>query len=258
MPNERPTSSVSDPHEGDLESAPAEHAAKPVDPFRKQLDSQPREMGKPGQSGFFRPQLEDGRYSLRNVPAESVHVRSSSVPSPVPPAAAAAPARGAPAALHSSVPGHAALGQAVPGQAVPGHAVPDNLAQSDRLASFGVSEAELEVPPTLQAAAERWRVTGVSPVPAHASSRHARAMQRAMLLALMQRFKAGSPTEPSGELPIVPLPLPPALSQRAAWLFRAGWHADPVEFDSCLALLDIRDSPEVKQAILALIAAHSS
>jgi hypothetical protein len=203
MSAERRTPSAPDPASAEDDAAHVEHPAKPVDPFRKQLDSQPREMSRPGQSGFFRPQLEDGRYSLRDVPVESVQVRgSTSSTPPAPSTAPAAPPR----------------------------------------AQERPAEELIVIPPTLRDAAERWRRTGSFPLPAQASSRHARAWQRAMLAALMR-----ARTEE----------WPATLIQRAAWLFRGGWDSDPVEFDSCLALLDLPNTPQIRAAMLALISAHN-
>lgn len=95
----------------------------------------------------------------------------------------------------------------------------------------------LEIPGSVADAAEKWLVTGALDLPATVTARHARAVQRAQLLALLDRRGAAQ--------------LPLGFQQRAQWLFRKGWERDIQELDDCLTILQIPADKAGRQALVA-------
>jgi hypothetical protein len=74
------------------------------------------------------------------------------------------------------------------------------------------------IPPLLRRQAEDWQRTGSLTLPNTVSSRHARALQRALLLSMLQATEFSH--------------LPEGIAQRAAWMFREGWGQGKKERDA--------------------------
>lgn len=100
------------------------------------------------------------------------------------------------------------------------------------------------IPPLLRRQAEEWKQTGSLSLPSTVSSRHARALQRALLLSLLQ----------SGEFSL----LPEGIAQRAAWMFREGWGEGRKQRDAddlCF-VLGLAAGPSARSAVIAAAQAH--
>lgn len=94
------------------------------------------------------------------------------------------------------------------------------------------------VPPLLRRLADEWRQTGTLRLPETSSPRHARALQRALLLGMIQGNDYAS--------------LPEGLQQRAAWMFREGWGQGKKERDAddlCF-VLGLPQGPESRDAVI--------
>lgn len=235
MAPERRSPQVSD---GPDEDSP-EHLAKPVDPFRAQLDSQPRDLARPGQSGFFKPEAKVGRYSMRDIPAEEVVVRPQ-LSTPIPTATRSTPAPMAPRATPTPA---ASEARATPARAKPERQTP-TVANDAPRARLSSEVPRFDIPPTLRAAAQKWCETGNLPVGPDASSGRARALQRATLIALLQDAPSSI--------------WPHTMQERAQWLFRDGWDDAPLELDACLTLLDLPGDDVTKLQLRRLLRARLS
>ncbi len=103
--------------------------------------------------------------------------------------------------------------------------------------------------PHVRRQANDWAETGSLSIPGCSSPRHARALQRALLLALL--------TEPGWDS------LPQGLRQRAGWLFNEGWESNSSEgrafreIDDLATMLSLDASPQsratLSRAVLAVI-----
>lgn len=91
---------------------------------------------------------------------------------------------------------------------------------------------------TLRRQADTWLLSGSLELPTTASPRHARAKQRALLVALLM--------EPGFDN------LPLGLQQRASWLLRPGWGVGMGERDveDCLTCLGIEATPDTRRHLV--------
>lgn len=100
------------------------------------------------------------------------------------------------------------------------------------------------IPPLLRRQAEEWRRTGSLTLPATVSSRHARALQRALLLSMLQSDGYDF--------------LPEGIAQRAAWMFREGWGEGRKQRDAddlCF-VLGLSSGPSARAAVIAAASAQ--
>ena len=77
---------------------------------------------------------------------------------------------------------------------------------------------QILIPAPLKGSAKSWLLTGSLQLPDTVSARHARALQRALLLSLLLDYGFSE--------------LPEGLKRRAAWLFRDGWADGSAELDA--------------------------
>lgn len=100
------------------------------------------------------------------------------------------------------------------------------------------------IPPLLRRQAEDWQKTGSLTLPNTVSSRHARALQRALLLAMLQ----------STEFAL----LPEGIAQRAAWMFREGWGEGKKarDADDLCFVLGLSAGPSARHAVIAAATVH--
>lgn len=100
------------------------------------------------------------------------------------------------------------------------------------------------IPPLLRRQAEEWKQSGSLSLPRTVSSRHARALQRALLLSMLQ----------SNDFSL----LPEGIAQRAAWMFREGWGEGKKQRDAddlCF-VLGLSSGPSARGAVIAAANAH--
>jgi hypothetical protein len=100
------------------------------------------------------------------------------------------------------------------------------------------------IPPLLRRQAEEWQHTGSLSLPETVSSRHARALQRALLLSMLQATEFCN--------------LPEGIAQRAAWMFREGWGEGKKERDAddlCF-VLGLSSDPSTRAVVIAAALAH--
>lgn len=118
---------------------------------------------------------------------------------------------------------------------------------SQSLQSSGISRARREsrprvfIPARLRRRADEWLATGSLNLPAAWSARHARAMQRGLLLALLM--------EPGWAA------LPEGMQQRAGWLFREGW-AEGVgvrDADDVMTLLQLPHNNDARDLLVRAV-----
>lgn len=116
-------------------------------------------------------------------------------------------------------------------------AAPLSSPHSERIPREGAKRRVL-IGPTLRRQADTWLLSGSLELPTTASPRHARAKQRALLVALLM--------EPGFDN------LPLGLQQRASWLLRGGWGAGPGErdVDDCLTCLGIEATPSTRRHLI--------
>jgi hypothetical protein len=100
------------------------------------------------------------------------------------------------------------------------------------------------IPPLLRRQGEEWMRTGSLTLPDTVSSRHARALQRALLLSMLQTTEFCN--------------LPEGIAQRAAWMFREGWGEGKKERDAddlCF-VLGLSSGPSMRAAVITAATAH--
>jgi hypothetical protein len=119
---------------------------------------------------------------------------------------------------------------------------------TDRGAGFAGERAPrpeaLFIPPLLRRQADEWQRTGSLSLPNTVSSRHARALQRALLLSMLQSTDF--------------LLLPEGIAQRATWMFREGWGEGKKERDAddlCF-VLGLSSGPSSRTAVVTAALAH--
>lgn len=100
------------------------------------------------------------------------------------------------------------------------------------------------IPPLLRRQADEWRQTGSLNLPSTVSSRHARALQRALLLSMLQSDEFSH--------------LPEGIAQRAAWMFREGWGEGKKarDADDLCFVLGLSAGPSARTAVIAAANAH--
>jgi hypothetical protein len=125
----------------------------------------------------------------------------------------------------------------------PGSDTPPQAMRADEAQRSPRPEAVL-IPPLLRRQAEEWKQTGSLSLPSTVSSRHARALQRALLLSMLQSTDYGF--------------LPEGIAQRAAWMFREGWGEGKKQRDAddlCF-VLGLSSGPSARAAVIAAASAH--
>lgn len=130
------------------------------------------------------------------------------------------------------------------GDSLPPGAAPAGEMRAPARADGARRPEAIFIPPLFRRQAEEWRQTGSLSLPATVSSRHARALQRALLLSMLQSDGYDF--------------LPEGIAQRAAWMFREGWGEGRKQRDAddlCF-VLGLSSGPSARAAVIAAASAQ--